>query len=127
MGTIAGRRVLVVEDEGIAALALCDVLELAGVEVLGPAATVAKAKEIALASDMDAALLDVNLSGQLSFEVASILRDRGVPIVFLTGYRTDSLPPEFACYTILTKPVSGTEVCQALADSLDRAQREGAP
>ncbi len=123
MTTIAGRRVLVVEDEGIAALALCDALELAGATIVGPAATVARAKDVVRTSVVDVALLDVNLRGELSFEVARDLQRRGVPIVFVTGYTTDSLPPEFAACTILTKPISGTDVCRVLAREIERAQR----
>ncbi len=123
MTTIAGRRVLVVEDEGIAALALCDALELAGATIVGPAATVARAKDVVRTSVVDVALLDVNLRGELSFEVARDLQRRGVPIVFVTGYTTDSLPPEFAACTFLTKPIWGSDVCRVLARERERAQR----
>lgn len=109
---------LIVEDEGLAALALCEAIEFEGATVVGPAATVDKATAIALVGDIDAALLDVNLRGQLSFSVASILGRRGIPVVFVTGYTADSLPDEVTRHLVLTKPVGGTEVCRAIAGAL---------
>lgn len=32
------------------------------------------------------AILDVNISGELSFPVADLLNERNIPIVFVTGY-----------------------------------------
>jgi two-component system, chemotaxis family, sensor kinase Cph1 len=120
MSTIAGRSILVVEDEGIAALALCDTLELAGATVVGPAATVASAEQLAATRAIDAAVLDVDLGGQLSYGVAAQLQQRGVPVVFLTGYTAPSPPPELAGCTTLTKPVTGSEIRDALAAALAR-------
>jgi CheY-like chemotaxis protein len=37
-------------------------------------------------SDIDFAVMDMNLAGILSFPVADVLRQRGIPFVFATGY-----------------------------------------
>jgi DNA-binding response OmpR family regulator len=115
---LAGRRVLVVEDEAIAALALCDLLELDGALVVGPAANVRTARELAANEAIDAALLDVDLAGEPSHDVAALLRARGVPVVFLTGHSAPELPPQLAGCTVLTKPVAGVDVRRALAGVL---------
>jgi len=65
---LAGRRVLVIEDEMIVAMLLEDMLADLGCTVLGPAARVDQALTIiAAAGSLDAAVLDVNLNGQKSY------------------------------------------------------------
>ena len=83
--TLQGRRILVVEDEFIVALAAQDMLADLGATVVGPAVTVAEG--LALAREaLDAAVLDINMHGVRSYAVAEALRARGVPVVFATGY-----------------------------------------
>jgi chemotaxis family two-component system sensor kinase Cph1 len=119
-GSLSGRRVLVAEDEAIASLALCDLLELDGALVVGPAANVRVANELAAAHELDAALLDLDLGGQPSLGVAALLCARGVPVVFLTGFTAPELPAELASCTVLAKPATGPEVRAALAGAIAR-------
>jgi AmiR/NasT family two-component response regulator len=58
-----GRRVLVVEDEFLAALTTVDFLESIGCEVVGPAARLSPALELAQSEALDAAVLDINIAG----------------------------------------------------------------
>jgi PAS domain S-box-containing protein len=85
---LAGRRVLLVEDEPLVALDLEATLRDLGCEVAGPAATLADALRVvaAEAPQLDAAVLDVNLGGQPAFPAADELVRRGVPVIFATGY-----------------------------------------
>lgn len=83
---LAGRRVLLVEDEMIVCMMLEDMLAALGCEVVGPAARVDEALALVAAEPVDAVLLDVNLNGQPSYSVAEALTARGVPFVFSTGY-----------------------------------------
>ena len=85
-GDIAGQTILVVEDEPLLGMLLEDVLSDAGATVLGPAATVEQALALIGASEIHAAILDVNLRGVRSDAVASELAERGVPYVFATAY-----------------------------------------
>jgi DNA-binding NarL/FixJ family response regulator len=64
---LAGLRVLVVEDNGLEALAMEAVLKAAEVEIVGVAGTVQKALALAANAEMDAVLLDVNLHGGLAY------------------------------------------------------------
>ena len=89
---LSGRRVLVVEDETMVAWLLEDMLADLGCAVVGPAARVNQALAMLDAEAIDAAVLDVNLNGQMSYPVADALAARGVPFVFSTGYNKDSLP-----------------------------------
>jgi CheY-like chemotaxis protein len=104
MSELAGLRVLVVEDEGPVALLIEDMLLDLGCEVAASAAAVDEACRIASTQAVDFALLDLNLAGASSIPVASILRDRGIPFVFSTGYGVGRIPAEFQSYPVLAKP-----------------------
>jgi len=101
-----GARVLVVEDETLISLALCAALTNLGWEVVGPAATVQEAiRLIEEGLPLDAAVLDVNLAGQLAYPVAERLRSHGVPFVFCTGYEQLAENEKYSNCPILRKPV----------------------
>lgn len=92
MGSLSGRRILVIEDETLINMLLVDVLEDAGAVVLGPATTLQRALAMAGAEHMDAAIVDVNLGGEKSWPVATLLASRDVPYVFTTAYARHSEP-----------------------------------
>src|ERR1700692_3817867 len=89
--SFAGRRILVVEDEMIVAWLLEDMLADLGCAVVGPAVSINQALAMIDAEAIDAAVLDVNLNGQVSYPIADALAARGVPFVFSTGYAKDRL------------------------------------
>ncbi len=98
-------RVLLVEDEGLVAMMLEDLLEDLGCEVAGSLASVAAALAwIEAGGAADMALLDVNLSGETVFPVAEALKARGVPFAFATGYDADH-DPRFRDAPLLGKPI----------------------
>ena len=102
-----GGRVLVVEDEALISLALCAALANLGWEVVGPAATVQEAMKLIDESlPLDAAVLDVNLAGQLAYPIAERLRSQAVPFVFCTGYEQLTGHEEYRDCPILRKPVN---------------------
>lgn len=114
-------RVLVVEDEGMVAMALEEVLRAVGYDVIGPAPTTKKALRLIEAEDIDAALLDVNLGGERVDNVAQALADAGIPFVFSTGYCSKSaLPPAFAEQGTLRKPYQPEQLLRVI-DRLVRA------
>lgn len=78
--------VLIVEDDFIIALDLEDMLRSLGVTVVRTANSVARALALITESVPQFGLIDVNLGGEKSFEVAERLRQLGVPFVFTTGY-----------------------------------------
>jgi DNA-binding response OmpR family regulator len=83
---LQGTRVLVVEDEAMLSLSLEDMLRDLGCVVAGTAARLDDALAMARTSEFDIALLDVNLGGKRVDPVAEALRERGTPIVYVTGY-----------------------------------------
>jgi DNA-binding response OmpR family regulator len=125
MTGFSGVRVLVVEDEGAIAMMIEDALEQLGCELAASVARVAQACEIAAKADIDIALLDVNVAGELVFPVAQILRERKIPFLFSTGYGPSGLPAEFANDGVLRKPFSDRELHDMLSATLCREDGQG--
>ncbi|PDT87566.1 hypothetical protein CO669_23905 [Bradyrhizobium sp. Y36] len=123
---LAGQRVFVVEDEALVMMLLEDSLVDAGCEVAGIASRVDDALEKAAALSYDVAVLDVNLNGRQTFEVARCIAGRGIPYVFATGYGPASLLADFRHVPILQKPFQQqdleTALCQALSAHAERNQ-----
>ncbi|WP_246693383.1 MULTISPECIES: response regulator [unclassified Mesorhizobium] len=114
------KRVLILEDEPLVAMLLEDLLVEMGHEVIGSVAWIGKAMELAGQVDIDFAILDINLGGAKSFPVAEILRRRGIPFVFATGYGSQGLEGEFENELTLQKPYEPHELKRAIEQALVR-------
>jgi DNA-binding response OmpR family regulator len=114
-GPLADRRILVVEDDFNIASLLAMVLEADGAEIVGPVGTIKGALAlIANGARIDGAILDVNLRGEMIYPVADVLRRKGVPMVFLTGYDERVLAPGYADVPCFQKPVDHERLIHAL-------------
>src|SRR6266496_2006185 len=85
-------RILVVEDEALIAITMQDYLKELGCECIGPFFAMETALPIARIEILDAALLDVRIGGDESYELAEILASRGIPFGFATGFLHLGLP-----------------------------------
>jgi hypothetical protein len=112
---MGGNRILVVEDEPLVAMNLSTSLAELGFHVVGPYSTLAKAAAAAAETEVDAALLDVNLSGKVVYPVAEILASKNVPFAFITGYGTAALPDKYANAPVLQKPIDNETLQLLLA------------
>ncbi len=117
---LRGKRVLIAEDDGMIAALFATALKDLGLGVVGIAATVAEALALIEKehNQVDAALLDVNLSGNPVFPVADALIGRRIGFVFLTGYDSGSLPASYSRVTALRKPVALPLLVQAIRGCL---------
>jgi CheY-like chemotaxis protein len=115
-------RVLVVEDEALIALQLEDMLMELGCAVIGPASRVGRALELLDGEPVEAAVLDLNIAGELVYPVADELRSRGLPYIFVTGYGTSGLSEPYRSRPILEKPFARRELLRAMLDTLQREQ-----
>ena len=100
---LAGKRILVVEDEYFIASDLKRALAAAGAEVAGPTGDAARGLGLATGG-VDGAVLDVNLDGADSYSIADALAQRAVPYMFLTGYDGWALPERHRTALRVTKP-----------------------
>ena len=118
-----GRRILLVEDEPLVALALQAALQDAGCTVRGPVATVPEAQRASAEEGLDAAVMDVNLRDGLSLPLGERLAARGVPVVYVTGL--GSFPAGrtlFPGETVLNKPVREAVLVATLARAIATAR-----
>ena len=118
---LAGKRVLVVEDELLVALLVEDMLVQAGCIVIGPFARVRDALAAVKTEIVDLALLDVNVAGEKVFSVAHALEERGVPFLFVTGYGQDALPRDRPDWEACSKPFFPEQLAKRLARKVKAA------
>lgn len=112
---LAGRRYLVLEDEYLIAATLADLLLLQGASVAGPVASVDDAtKWVEDASDLDGAVVDINVAGTVSYGLVEELERRGIPCIFLTGYKASGIPARFAHIPCIEKPTGSAAIVEAL-------------
>lgn len=111
--TLSGRTVLILEDEVIVAFALEDMLLDLGASVL-LASTIEQGFACAEDEEIALAVLDVNVNGVKSYAFAEHMRQRGVPIIFATGYGEAEHPPRFTGAPTLTKPYTRLQLDHAV-------------
>ncbi len=115
MTSLAGRRILVIEDEMLIALMIQSMLEELGYQVAASARTVADALAIIETDSqgIDAATLDINLGGEHSNRVAEALEAHGIPFIITTGYDDPKLF-DFQGRPVVHKPFVPEQLKQAL-------------
>lgn len=112
---LAGRDVLVVEDEMMVLLNIEDALAEFGCTSVAVAANVDQALTLIRSRKFDVALIDVNLGGQTSYPVADALAERGVPFAFSTGYSDPGLGGVHGDRPFLQKPYRDAQLAEVLA------------
>lgn len=114
------RRVLIVEDDYFIADDLAKELARAGLDVVGPVPSLARALAIVGEEQIDGAVLDINLNGDKVYEVADALLADGIPVVFVTGYERPSIPERYKDVPLCLKPVDSAAVVEVLGRTDDR-------
>jgi CheY-like chemotaxis protein len=113
---LAGRRVLVVEDEYFLADDITQSLKSSGALIVGPIAYIQDALDIVDANaTIDGAVLDINVGSEMVFPLARALRSRNVPFVFTTGYDQSVVESEFRDIELWEKPINTAAMVRALA------------
>jgi DNA-binding response OmpR family regulator len=110
---IEGKNILLVEDDALVALTVEDMLLYAKAGAVSVAYTIADALDALATRHFDAAILDLNLNGHMSWPVAQELRRLQVPYLTVTGYG-DAVENELIAH-LLTKPYSMDELLEAVA------------
>jgi CheY-like chemotaxis protein len=117
-GDMNGLRVLVVEDEAAISLLLEDMLLDLGCDVVGPAARLGTALELAQGEALDVAILDVNIAGEPIYPVAAALVERKVPFIFSTGYGSAGIKDLYRDRPVMQKPFAQRDLRQNLLQAL---------
>jgi light-regulated signal transduction histidine kinase (bacteriophytochrome)/CheY-like chemotaxis protein len=108
--------VLLVEDNMIIALEAEDMLLDLGADRVWVASSVAEAQSLLDIETPSFALLDINLGREMSWPIASRLRELGVPHVFGTGYGEGiDYPPEHRSARSISKPYSADSLARVLS------------
>lgn len=113
-----GLRVFVVEDESLVAMMIEDMLVDMGCTVADVACHVEDALAKISSLTFDAAVVDVNLNGSRSFQVAEKLFERRVPFVLSTGYGYSGVPDRLRGVPLVVKPFRWKDLRQALQAAL---------
>ncbi len=114
-----GRRVLIVEDEYMLASDLARGFAKAGIDIVGPTGSLAKAIQLLKDGGVDGAVLDIKLSDKQVYPLADTLIERGTPIVFVTGYDAGAIPARFSGVPLCEKPVDTLKVIEALSRAFE--------
>ena len=72
---------------------------------------------LATSEELDAALLDVNIRSTMVDPVAAVLRSRGIPVVFATGYGQSAFDRSTAD-PVVEKPYTQEKLATALGETL---------
>ena len=120
---LPGNRILLVEDEGLVALMMLEMLNDLGFAVIGPYANMADATAALVNEQIDAAILDVNLANELAYPLADTLNSRGIPFVFVTGYGAETIDPGYSAVPVLQKPIERRTLKDVLVRATGRAIR----
>lgn len=114
----SGQKILIVEDETMIAIMLEDMLDELGYRVAGVAAKTPQALALIDSAPIDAAILDLNLAGHDSYDIAAALEDRGIPFLFSTGYAALAVEERYRSRPFLQKPFRQEELQKALSKML---------
>ena len=113
--SLGRKHVLVVEDDFLIGHDFAAAFGELGINVLGLVGSVDDALDLLEeTTDIDGAVLDLNLGGELSYPIAEALAERGIPFVFTTGYDKAAIAARYSEVTRCEKPVVISEVVQAL-------------
>ena len=118
---LKGLRLLVVEDEALIALFIEELVVSFGCVLAGKASTVNDALAVIETVPMDGALIDVNLGGRIAVPVSQALRDKGIPLILVTGYEA----PPLTGFPVVHKPFEASELRDAIIQHLRPNGRAG--
>jgi CheY-like chemotaxis protein len=114
----AGMRVLVVEDEPLIAMQIESALGRQSFAVVGPVSRLSHALQVVRTEPLDGAIVDANLAGESSGSLVTMLREREIPFIVVTGYAERGLPPDFNGAPVVSKPFDEETITRLLAQRL---------
>jgi CheY-like chemotaxis protein len=113
-----GIKVLIIEDEFVMAMMLEDMLDQLGCLSVKKAGNFTEAERLIKADQFDIAVLDVNLQGRSTFQLADQLTAKDIPYFFSTGYSKGAIPVPYNQNLILQKPFTLEQLLSHLLKAL---------
>lgn len=115
MDDTGGRRILIVEDEYLAADDLARDLRDLGADIVGPIGKLEEAMTLLRTGPaLDGAVIDVNLHGAMSYPVAALLVAARTPFLFVTGYDAATIDARYRHIAHHEKSVRPADVMRTL-------------
>lgn len=101
------QRVLVVEDDFLIALEIVSALETAGFNNVQQADNEPDALRRVSQETWDGIIADANLNGDTIERLATLMKQRSIPFIVVTGYCNETLPPSIGSAAVIEKPFGG--------------------
>ena len=118
---LKGTRILVVEDDYLIAMDVCETLASCGAEIIGPATTMEQAAQLAEDTGrLDCIVLDLDLNGLPSIDFARALMLKAQRFVLVTGYDGDDILEELAAIPRVSKPFDPMHLCHVVESEIGR-------
>jgi DNA-binding response OmpR family regulator len=114
------RTVLLLEDEALIAMDMAMELESIGLNVI-QTNTIPEAFAAIETNDLDAAILDLDIKGEPTTNVAAALRDRRVPFVVCSASQFAEFSETFGNVPTIPKPFRSDELSGTVLGLLERA------
>jgi DNA-binding response OmpR family regulator len=111
---LKAHRVLIIEDEYYLAADLELALQAEGAGIVGPICDLPDALHEITKGDFDAAVIDINLHGEFTYDLADELKRRSIPFVFATGYSPEAIPSRFSDVMRFEKPFEPVGIAKRL-------------
>jgi hypothetical protein len=61
-------------------------------------------------------VLDINVNGEMIYDLAATIAARDIPFVFVTGYGSEAIEERFKSVPVLQKPVDKAALMRVLSD-----------
>jgi two-component system, response regulator PdtaR len=117
------KKILIVEDEAIAAMAIEDIIEKMDYQICASVSFGEEAVKFAFAERPDLVLMDIHIHGQIDgIEAAARIRELNIPIIFTTGYFDARMKKKAAALNpvaYLVKPLDHDQL-KSIIDSVFR-------
>jgi len=110
--------IFLVEDEALIRMMIIGMLDELGHSVVAEAGNIQEGTVLAETAEFDVALLDINVGGESIVPIAEIVRGRGLPFLFITGYAQIGLSEPFVEQPVLQKPFVITSLADAIVKVL---------
>jgi CheY-like chemotaxis protein len=111
---LAGRSILIIEDEQLVALDVRDAFSAAGASIIS-ASNAAEALRLIGSPGVAAAVVDINLGDEDCSNVCQRLSEVGIPFVFYTGEARPEILKRWPSAPVLTKLASKERVVEVVA------------